>query len=323
MALQRAPEIAVVVPSHDRPVRLRFLLNALEEQTLEQGRWEVVVGHDSAGPETEELLRTHPLAAAGVLRHVTLPSATAPPGANRNAAWRLTRAPVIAFTDDDCRPPPEWLERALTAATMHAGSIVQGATLPDPTEDHLLSPYRRSQRIDPPTAFAQACNIVYPRELLERLGGFDEEMHLGEDADLALRARKAGAGYVGAKELLTYHAVTNPFLMDHLRGLRRWGDLPQLIARHPEHRREYPLRMFRDRAHALFALALLGAALSRHRQRYWALAIPWAGYAVPPHGPTPLGRLRAAFHMPGRALSQAVEMAVIARGSVKYRTPFL
>ena len=30
----KQPEIAVVVPSHDRPVRLRWLLNALEEQTL-------------------------------------------------------------------------------------------------------------------------------------------------------------------------------------------------------------------------------------------------------------------------------------------------
>ena len=33
------PEIAVVVPSHDRPLRLRWLLNALEEQTLDRSRW--------------------------------------------------------------------------------------------------------------------------------------------------------------------------------------------------------------------------------------------------------------------------------------------
>src|SRR3954469_19318333 len=66
------PEIAVVVPSHNRPLRLRWLLNALEEQDLERDRWEVIVCHDSTGPETEELLRTHPLAQAGVLRHITV-----------------------------------------------------------------------------------------------------------------------------------------------------------------------------------------------------------------------------------------------------------
>ena len=103
--MESGPEIAVVIPSHDRPLRLRWLLNALAEQTLARDRFEVVVGHDSSGAETAELLATHPLAEAGVLRSVALRPGTAPPGRNRNAAWREARAPVIAFTDDDCRPP--------------------------------------------------------------------------------------------------------------------------------------------------------------------------------------------------------------------------
>ena len=36
---------SVVVPSHGRPLRLRWLLNALEEQTYAEP-WEVVVVHD-------------------------------------------------------------------------------------------------------------------------------------------------------------------------------------------------------------------------------------------------------------------------------------
>src|SRR6202040_3789959 len=106
--------------------------NALEEQTLPADDWEVVVAHDSSGPETEELLSTHPLAARGTLRHVTLPPGSAPPGANRNAAWRIARGSVIAFTDDDCRPPADWLQNALSAARRSPGAIVQGATRKDP-----------------------------------------------------------------------------------------------------------------------------------------------------------------------------------------------
>ncbi|MDX6659127.1 MAG: hypothetical protein QOH62_3920, partial [Solirubrobacteraceae bacterium] len=41
------PLISVVVPSHDRPLRLRWLLNALDEQTLAREQWEVIVAHDS------------------------------------------------------------------------------------------------------------------------------------------------------------------------------------------------------------------------------------------------------------------------------------
>ena len=62
----------MVVPSHDRPSYLRSLLDALQGQELEQDRFEVVVIHDSSDAETEELLRSHPLVSAGVLRHVTL-----------------------------------------------------------------------------------------------------------------------------------------------------------------------------------------------------------------------------------------------------------
>src|SRR3954463_4274307 len=104
-----APEISVVVPSHERPLRLRWLLNALEEQTLDRDRWELVVVHDSRGDETERLLDEHPLHAAGVLRHRRLEAGTGSPSRQRNVGWRMARAPLIAFTDDDCRPEPEWL----------------------------------------------------------------------------------------------------------------------------------------------------------------------------------------------------------------------
>ena len=167
--METGPDIAVVIPSHDRPLRLRWLLNALAEQTLERDRFEVVVGHDSGGPATAELLATHTLAEGGVLRSVALEPGSAPPGKNRNAAWRLARAPVIAFTDDDCRPPPGWLELALAAARSHPGAMVQGATQPDPDEGNIgrYAPYVKTQSIRPPRPWAQACNIIYPREVLD------------------------------------------------------------------------------------------------------------------------------------------------------------
>ena len=74
-----APELSVVVPSHNRPLRLRWLLNALETQSLDPEKFEVVVVHDS-GPETDELLETHPLSGAGRLRSERIPPGTGKPG---------------------------------------------------------------------------------------------------------------------------------------------------------------------------------------------------------------------------------------------------
>jgi GT2 family glycosyltransferase len=316
------PRIAVAVASHARPLRLRWLLNALAEQTLARESWELVVAHDSgADSETERLLREHP----AVDRHVTF-SGTRGPAELRNAAWRATSAPLVAFTDDDCRPPADWLERAARAGREDA--IVQGATRPDPDEAALLrAPHPRTVRIDPPTWSAQTCNIVYPRTVLERLDGFDAQglpLCAGEDTDLAWRARALGVAVVGAPEVVTYHCVEAMGLWPRARFTWRWRQLPALVRRHPELRRELPLGVFWKPRHAAFVLALAGLAAARRSPLAAAvLAAPWARAALPSYGAGPRGRLRAAAELPGQAVIDGVEIAALAVGSARYRTLFL
>jgi glycosyltransferase involved in cell wall biosynthesis len=319
VAAVSGPEIAVAVASHDRPLRLLWLLNALEEQTLARERWEVVVAHDS-GPvsRTERILAAHPLAAAGVLRHVTH-GRHAGPAELRNAAWRATRAPLVAFTDDDCRPPPPWLAGALAAAQAAPGAVVQGATRPDPDEAALLRAARaRSVWIDPPSWQAQTCNIVYPRDVVERAGGFDAgQMPLcaGEDTDLFCRS---GAPLVAAPDVVTFHAVEPMSVRGRARYAWRWRQLPALVARHPQLRRHAELGIFWKRRHARFLLALAGVATCRP-----ALAIPWALAALPSYGGGARGRVRAVSELPGQAMVDAVEVAALASGSARHRTLFL
>jgi GT2 family glycosyltransferase len=239
------PEVSVVVPSHERPLRLRWLLNALESQSLERERWELVVVHDCRGEATENLLREHPLAAGGVLRHLRLAPGTGLPGRQRNAGWREARAPLVAFTDDDCRPDADWLARMLEVARREPGAIVQGRVRPDPWESAILAaPHARTIEVDPPGPFAQTCNVLYPRELLERVGGFVEALLAGEDTDLAERAVAAGAGYVGAPEALVYHAVESSSLVGAVRRSFRWQHLAYVVKHHPHVRERLELGVF-------------------------------------------------------------------------------
>jgi GT2 family glycosyltransferase len=316
------PGVAVVVPSHDRPLRLRWLLNALEEQTLDRERWELIVAHDSIDPETAELLAKHPLEPR-VIEFAPGPG----PAHKRNAGWRATEAPLIVFTDDDCRPPPEWLERLVEACEAAPEAIVQGRTTPDPDETALLhaAPWSRTQEIDPPTVWAQTCNIAYPRAVLERLGGFDERLPVasGEDTDLAQRAVEAGVALVAAPEAETHHAVDATWMAPALRAAWRWGHLAYLVKRHPGLRDAMPARVFWKRSHALL---LLGAAagLATRRPAAGALAlVPWALEARPRYGHGARGLVRAASELPGRAALDATEIAALASGSVRYRTLLL
>jgi glycosyltransferase involved in cell wall biosynthesis len=312
------PELSVVVASHDRPLRLRWLLNALAEQTLDRDLWEVVVCHDS-GESTDAVLRDHALAAAGVLRHTRLPAGSAPPGTNRNAALALARAPTVVFTDDDCRPPPEWLARVREAVAAHPGAIVQGPVLADPDEAAMLrSPYPSTQHFtDVPTPWAECANIAYPRAVLDTVGGFAEDVRTGEDTDLVLRALWAGAAYLGDGAMATRHAIEEGTLLGRLRGTVRWGDLALLVARHPEVRSHLYLRYFWKDTHALLLLALAGFAVPGRRRRLGlALAVPWA-LARPSRGGGTRGRARHLAELPGWALIDLAEIAVLARASVR------
>ena len=313
----------MVVASHERPVRLRWLLNALEEQTLARERWELVVVHDS-GDDTEALLREHPLAAAGVLRHVRLGRGTGSAARQRNVGWREARAPLIAFTDDDCRPERDWVERMLAAARANPGAIVQGRTKPDPFEQEIMhwAPRPRSIDVDPPGPHAQTCNILYPRDLLERVGGLDESFPYpaGEDWDLAARAQKAGAAYVGEPAATVYHAVDTFSLIEAMRGNRRWESLALVLKRHPEQRHVLFYGVFWKRRHALLAPAAVGLALSRRSPALALLAVPYLRDAMPYHGGGPLGRARAAVELAGRAAVDVSEVWAMVRGSLRYRT---
>lgn len=321
------PSITIVVPSRDRPLRLRWLLNSLAEQDTED--FEIVVAHNSSGTETDELLATHPLAAAGRLRGMREPDGRGP-AAMRNSAWRAGRAPLVLFTDDDCRAPAEWVSRALAAARAHPGAIVQGQTQPDPDELFVYhhAPHARSQEIVPPVDVAQTCNILYPRSLLEAVGGFDESFPqaVGEDTDLALRARDAGAEYVGAPEVLTYHMVEWG-LRRRLRGTWRWQHMALVVRKHPRLREQLPLAGYAWKpAHVSLPLALAGALLAlllRRPALAPLAALPYIARTPLIYGRSPRGLARSASEVPGRAVIDAVEVAALIRGSIRHRSPLL
>lgn len=303
-----APELAVVVPSRDRPQRLRRLLDALAAQRAPRERWELVVATHGEGAR---LATDHPVGAR-VVGARSLGAA-----AQRNAGWRAARAGAVLFTDDDCRPPSDWVASGLEAARAHPGAIVQGATRPDPEERHLLGRrYARTQCIEPPVPWAQTCNILYPRAVLEACDGFEEALDAGEDTELALRARAlTGAPYVAAPAMLTYHAVDAPSLRGHLRTIPRWGSLALVLRRQPQLRSQLVAGVFWKPAHAWLVLAGLGALLALRGRplRGALLALPWAR-ATPARRPSDL---------PGRAVVDAAEIVALARGSLRHRTLIL
>ena len=307
--------------SHARPERLRWLLNALAEQTLEREQWEAIVVHDYDAPTAERVLDRHPLARDGVLRHVAIAPGTGSPSRQRNLGWRAARAPLVAFTDDDCRTEADWVERLLEAAGAAPGAVVQGATRPEPNEHAILAaPHVRTLLIDPVNHYRQTCNMLYPRALLERLDGFDERAIAGEDVGLSLRAEAAGATIVPAPGAVVYHAIESHTLPGIVRQNLKWRHLAYLAKRHPEIRRTFPLRVFWDEEHLWTATAMAGVLGAARHPALLVLAAPYAIRSSRRRGRGKRARLTAAAEMPGQAVRQVAEVVGLAAGSVRHRT---
>ena len=315
--------MSVVVATRDRVGRLRKLLDSLAEQTFDD--FEVIVVDDGSVRGTPELMRRYregevegDLSLRDVRREVP-----GGPSAARNDGWPLAQAPLVAFVDDDCVATPGWLEALLAAAHAAPGAVVQGRTIPDPREESKLGPHSRSLWVEEPGPYYQAANILYPKALLEELGGFDAEAfpYVGEDTDLAWRALAAGAAIEWAPDALVHHAVTELGRVGALRMAARWTPSIRLFARHPELREAHlTYGLFWKGSHYLLVRFLL-AILLRRRSRWLAL---WLGA---PYVRNLIDRGAHQGGGPGAApsylLQDLVELAAVTRGAVRYRTPVL
>jgi GT2 family glycosyltransferase len=247
--------------------------------------------------------------------------------AARDEGWRTARGELIAFTDDDCVPAPEWLAAGLATSAQHHGSIVQGRTEPIAEELERLGPlsrpFARTIRVPELDHAFQTCNIFYPRSLLERVGGFDTvafgRAPGGEDADLGWRGVEAGGRVAFAPDAVVHHAVNSLGPAGKLRHALRWS--MRAYARHPELRRAHFVRgIFWKGSHYLLVRALIALVLPRR----WRLVRAWLGYPYLIHL-FDRGRVEGGGPLltPYYALYDLVELAATARQAVRHRTPML
>jgi GT2 family glycosyltransferase len=276
-----------------------------------------VVVDDGSGPETEAVLVAASARGGLPLRAIRHETAQGP-GAARNAAWRAGHAPLVVFTDDDCVPTPGWLAGALAAAASRPGAVIQGRTEPDPAERHRDGLFSRTvciQRLGP---HYETCNILYPRTVLERLHGFDENFGLapgGEDTDLAWRAIELGVPTAFAPEALVHHAVERLGPMGSLRVAARWTETVRIFASHPQLRRYALVRgVFWNVWHYLLLRSALTVVAPRWLRRFLLFRHTLELRRRARRGGA--GTWAVAFLI----LHDVVELWAVVRGAARYRT---
>jgi glycosyltransferase involved in cell wall biosynthesis len=216
------PPVSVIVPVYDDAPRLALCLAALARQSYPPDRVEVIVVDNGSDPPADPGAMGYP-----DVRTVVEPT----PGsyAARNAGIGAATADVLAFTDSDCIPAQDWLERGVRRLLGTPDCAVVGGSVPVFPED----PDRptSAELYDLVTAFPMehyvrdlhfvgTGNLFTHRRVFRRVGRFDATLQSGGDVEWGQRVWRAGLKQVYDPDVVARHPARRTFAELHRKMTR-------------------------------------------------------------------------------------------------------
>lgn len=206
-------KVSVVVPVYNGGEIFVTCLRALLAQTLTREQYEVIVVDDGSTDASAALARSF-----GV-NVISQANAGAP--AARNTGIAAARGEWIAFTDADCVASRRWLEALLARVESDPQSIgaagrttgLQSNTAAARFVDLMCGLDAATYLRHPVFPFAPSGNLMYRRDCLLAVGGFDPRYATYDACDLHTRLRERYAGsfaYEPAALVLHRHRCSWP-----------------------------------------------------------------------------------------------------------------
>ena len=204
-------EISIIIPTYNRPGRLRACLESLARQTHPSGDFEVVVIVDGATPAMRRLLET--LATPYLLNVIWQENQGQCRALNRGL--QAAQGRYCLFLDDDMVASPHLVAEHLRAQQSRERVVALGQItlrLPPDADAYARSlahgwaeHYRELNegRRAPTWEDCYSGNLSAPRALVLEAGGFDDRLARGFDVELAHRLGRAGAQIMYLPEALS------------------------------------------------------------------------------------------------------------------------
>lgn len=203
-----SPRVSVIVPTYNRRASLACCLARLA--VLDYAAYDVTVVDDGSNDDTAQFVRacfpTFRLLRRGV---------NGGPAAARNLGVAASTGDILAFTDDDCVVPRDWLRRHLRHFADSRVGAVGGPQVPsDPSffDRRLLAHYadqflRRPRRIERVEGWDSlwTCNLTVRREAFSKAAPFDEAFRTGSDSEFTRRLSRCGYVLVSDPDLAVEH----------------------------------------------------------------------------------------------------------------------
>ncbi|MBK5187292.1 MAG: glycosyltransferase family 2 protein [Gemmatimonadaceae bacterium] len=207
------PRLSLIVCTRNRSPSLDAFFDAISRMRCD-APWELVMVDNGSTDDTPARLQAFAAAAPTPVTIASEPRAGL--GRARNAGVRHARGAIFAFTDDDCYPAEDYPDRVLEAFAETSLGFIGGRILLYDDRDHPITirvdtdPIAIPPRSVVPTGLVQGANMAFRREVLERIGGFDNALGPGtpfcnDDVDAVARASAAGFAGSYVPEPVVYH----------------------------------------------------------------------------------------------------------------------
>jgi GT2 family glycosyltransferase len=202
---------SIIIPTYSRSAELVNCLEALALQRFAPDSFEVIVVDDGSPTPPDAVVQRF----RERLDITLLTAGHAGPAAARNRGVERASGKFLAFTDDDCRPTPEWLCELAACCTALPDQMIGGRTL-NALETNLYA--ATSQlildvaygRYNLPGAgearFFASNNMAMGADRFRAVGGFDHCFTTSEDRELCDRWLRLGYRLTYVPRAIVYHA---------------------------------------------------------------------------------------------------------------------
>lgn len=128
----------------------------------------------------------------------------------RNQGWRKSKGEYVAYIDDDAIASPDWVSNILSFIKKHPEVVAFGGPYSSSNQPELPAwipkelttmevAAKKPRPIHIPFEWLTGTNMIFRRDILQKLGGFDESLGVtpnrrayGEETDLLIRIHNAG-----------------------------------------------------------------------------------------------------------------------------------
>jgi glycosyltransferase involved in cell wall biosynthesis len=218
--MSQLPTFSVIIPTRDRPAELAACLESLAQQDYPRDRFEVIVVDDAGRLPSAAAVATLGDRLKKLI--VVNQSRRSGPSVARNCGAAHATGELLAFTDDDCTPSADWLQKLAARFASTPGHLIGGRVINALTEN----PYSTASHVildavydyyDPEQGrphFFPTSNFALAAGKFIEMGGFNEKWPLAaaEDREFCYRWLQRGFRMTHASEAKVYHR--HPLTLD-------------------------------------------------------------------------------------------------------------